>query len=42
VPAGLKIEGDTAWVADIFSFRQVDLKTGAVRDIHRMQASDLE
>ena len=42
VPAGLRIEGDTAWVADIFSFRQVDLKTGAVRDIHRMQASDLE
>lgn len=42
VPAGLKVEGDTAWVADIFSFRQVDLKTGAVRDIHRMQASDLE
>ena len=42
VPAGLKIEGDTAWVADIFSFRQVDLRTGAVRDIHRMQASDLE
>lgn len=42
VPAGLKIEGDTAWVADIFSFRQVDLKTGAVRDIHRMQASDIE
>jgi len=42
VPAGLKIEGDTAWVADIFSFRRVDLRTGAVRDIHRMQASDLE
>ena len=42
VPAGLKIEGDTAWVADVFAFRQVDLKTGAVRDIHRMQASDIE
>ena len=42
VPAGLKIEGDTAWVADVFSFRVVDLKTGAVRDIHRMQASDIE
>jgi sugar lactone lactonase YvrE len=42
VPAGLKVEGDTLWVADIFSFREVDLKTGAVRDIHRMQASDME
>jgi sugar lactone lactonase YvrE len=42
VPAGLKIEGDTLWVADIFAFREVDLKTGAVRDIHRMQASDME
>jgi sugar lactone lactonase YvrE len=42
VPAGIKIEGDTLWVADIFSFREVDLRTGAVRDIHRMQASDME
>ena len=42
VPAGLKIEGDTLWVADVFAFREVDLKTGAVRDIHRMQASDME
>jgi sugar lactone lactonase YvrE len=42
VPAGMKIEGDTLWVADIFAFREVDLKTGAVRDIHRMQASDME
>lgn len=42
VPAGLKIEGDTAWVADVFAFRQVDLRTGSVRDIHRMQASDIE
>lgn len=42
VPAGLKIEGDAAWVADIFAFRKVDLATGAVVDIHRMQASDLE
>ena len=42
VPAGLKIEGDTLWVADIFAFREVDLKSGAVRDIHRMQASDME
>jgi len=42
VPAGIKIDGDTAWVADIFAFREVNLKTGAVRDIHRMQASDME
>ena len=42
VPAGLKIEGDTLWVADIFAYREVDLKSGAVRDIHRMQASDME
>jgi sugar lactone lactonase YvrE len=42
VPAGMKIDGDRLWVADIFAFREVDLKTGAVRDIHRMQASELE
>lgn len=42
VPAGVKVAGDTAWVADIFAFREVNLKTGAVRDIHRMQASDME
>ncbi|CAN7667143.1 MULTISPECIES: outer membrane protein assembly factor BamB family protein [unclassified Variovorax] len=37
VPAGLKIDGNDLWVADIFGFRQVDAKTGAVRDIFRMQ-----
>jgi streptogramin lyase len=42
VPAGMKIEGNTLWVADIFAFREVDLSSGAVRDIHRMQASDME
>jgi sugar lactone lactonase YvrE len=42
VPAGMKVEGDTLWVADIFAFREVDLKSGAVRDIHRMQASEME
>lgn len=36
-PAGLKIEGDRMWVADIFAFREVDLKSGAVSDIFRMQ-----
>jgi sugar lactone lactonase YvrE len=42
VPAGMKIDGNTLFVADIFAFREVDVSTGAVRDIHRMQASDLE
>ncbi|PSL79909.1 hypothetical protein C7T35_35280, partial [Variovorax sp. WS11] len=37
VPAGLKIDGDTLFVADIFGFRQVDAQTGEVRDIFRMQ-----
>lgn len=37
VPAGLKIDGDTLFVADIFGLRQVDANTGAVRDIFRMQ-----
>lgn len=37
VPAGMKIEGDKLWVADVFSFREVNVKTGAVSDIFRMQ-----
>jgi sugar lactone lactonase YvrE len=37
VPAGLKIDGNDLWVADIFGFRQVDATSGAVRDIFRMQ-----
>ncbi|MEJ8821319.1 hypothetical protein WKW80_04615 [Variovorax humicola] len=37
VPAGMKIDGDTLWVADIFGFRQVDVRSGAVRDVFRMQ-----
>jgi sugar lactone lactonase YvrE len=37
VPAGLKIDGDMLFVADIFGFRQVDARTGEVRDIFRMQ-----
>jgi streptogramin lyase len=36
-PAGLKIEGHTLWVADVFGFRQVDVHTGEVRDVFRMQ-----
>ena len=40
VPAGLKVEGDKLWVADIFGFREVDLKSGGVRDVFRMHATD--
>lgn len=42
VPAGLKAEAGTLFVADIFAFREVDTASGAVRDILRMQASDME
>ena len=37
VPAGLKIDGNDLWVADVFGFRQVDVRTGEVRDVFRMQ-----
>ena len=42
VPAGLKIDGDSLWVTDVFGFRQVNVKSGDVKDIFRMQASDME
>ena len=42
VPAGAKIDGDTLWVADIFSFRGVNVRSGEVRDVYRMQASEME
>lgn len=44
VPGGIKLseDGRTLYVADIFSFRTVDTATGAVTDVKRMQASDLE
>jgi streptogramin lyase len=42
VPAGMKIDGNDLWVADIFSFRKVDARTGSVQDIFRMQSSDME
>jgi streptogramin lyase len=42
VPAGVKIDGNDLWVADIFAFRKVDARTGAVQDIFRMQSSDME
>ena len=31
VPAGMKIDGDQLWVADMFAFRQVDARTGEVQ-----------
>ena len=37
MPAGLKVEGNTLWVADVFGFREVDLNSGAVRDLLVMQ-----
>ncbi len=42
VPAGMKIDGDTLYIADVFSFRAVDTKSGAVRDVYRAHASQLE
>ena len=42
VPAGLKLDGDTLYIADVFAFRAVDTKTGDVRDIYRAHASTLE
>jgi streptogramin lyase len=42
VPAGLKLDGDSLWVADVFGFRQVNVKSGEVKDVFRMQASDME
>jgi sugar lactone lactonase YvrE len=42
VPAGLKADGDTLWIADIFSFRRIDRHSGEVKDVFRMQSSDME
>jgi len=42
VPAGMKLDGDSLWVADIFGFREVNVRSGAVKDVFRMQASDME
>jgi len=43
VPGGLKVDNQgQLWVADLFAFRRVDTATGAVRDLKRMQASDME
>ena len=40
VPAGLKVDGNTLWVADIFGFREVDATSGATKDVFRMHATD--
>ena len=42
VPGGIKLSGNTLWVADLFAFRKVDVTTGAVTDVMRMHASDME
>ena len=40
VPAGIKIDGNSLWVADIFGFREVNVTSGAVSDVFRMHATD--
>lgn len=42
VPGGIRLDGDQLFVPDVFGFRQVDVKSGSVRDLFRMQASELE
>ena len=42
VPSGVKVAGSQLWVADIFACRTVDIATGRVTDVKRMQASDME
>ena len=42
VPGGIKLDGDTLWVADLFAFREVNVKSGVVKDVFRMQSSDME
>ena len=37
VPAGMKLDGNDLWVADVFGFRRVDVRNGEVRDVFRMQ-----
>jgi len=42
VPAGLKIDGNTLWVADIFGFREVNASSGDVLDVFRMHSATSE
>jgi DNA-binding beta-propeller fold protein YncE len=39
VPGGIKVDGDSLWVADVFSLRKVDLGSGKVTDVRRMHAT---
>ncbi len=39
VPSGIRVSGGTLWLADIFSYRKVDLASGAVTDVMRMWAT---
>ena len=41
-PAGMKLEGDSLLVADVFAFRAVNTKTGDVTDVLRAHDSALE
>lgn len=40
VPSGIKVDGGTMWVADVFAYRQVDLASGKVSELKRMHAAD--
>ncbi len=42
VPSGVKYDKGSLWVADVFAFREVNAGSGQVRDVMRMQASDME
>jgi sugar lactone lactonase YvrE len=42
VAGGMKLGNGKLWIADTFAFRSVDIATGEVTDIARMQASDIE
>ena len=42
VPSGVKVSGDTLWLADIFAYRTVNLKSGAVTDVRRMHGQGVE
>jgi streptogramin lyase len=40
VPAGLKIDGNSLWVVDIFGFREVSVSNGDTVDVFRMHATN--
>jgi sugar lactone lactonase YvrE len=42
VPSGIKLLGNTLYVADVFTYRQVDLATGKVTDIKRMHGTGVD